>query len=163
MHSDGTQGETAASQLSPGCPISDRSRISRRQAFGRISAVVGAGAVAWVVPEILTAKPAAGAEPSGPPASTGGSQTGDTGGTGTGGTATNGTATNGTATNGTGGTGTAAKAVTTAATTTSSPLGALASTGLNLERDAEIGAALIAGGWAMQHWASRTQKERPTS
>ena len=65
MHSDGTQGETAASQRAPGCPISDRSRISRRQALGRISAVVGAGAVAWVVPEILTAKPAAGATLSG--------------------------------------------------------------------------------------------------
>jgi hypothetical protein len=39
---------------------------------------------------------------------------------------------------------------------------ALASTGFNLQRDAEIGAALIAGGWAMQYWSSRTQKERPT-
>jgi hypothetical protein len=42
-------------------------------------------------------------------------------------------------------------------------LEALASTGLNLQRDAEIGAALIAGGWVMQYWASRTQEERPTS
>ena len=31
-------------------------------------------------------------------------------------------------------------------------------TGLNIQRDAEIGAALIAGGWAMHHWASRAPK-----
>ena len=43
-----------------GFPISDRNRISRRQALGRISAVAGAGAVAWVVPEIFIARPAAG-------------------------------------------------------------------------------------------------------
>jgi hypothetical protein len=52
--------------------------------------------------------------------------------------------------------------VTTGATTTS-PVESLAFTGLNLQRDAEIGAALVAGGWAMKYWASRTQKERPTS
>ncbi len=196
MHRDGTQGEPAVSQRAPG-PISDPSRISRRQALGRISAVASAGAVAWVVPEILTVKPAAGATLSGPPASTGGTGggpgtggtgggpgTGGTGGgPGTGGTgggpgtsggpgtgggpgaggpATSGTTTNGTATSGNG---TPTKPVTTTAATTS-PLGALASTGFNLQRDAEVGAALIAGGWAMQYWASRTQKEqkeRPTS
>src|SRR5271167_3631993 len=89
MHSDGTQGETAASQRAPGGPISDRSRISRRQALGRISAVVGAGTAAWVVPEILTAKPAAGAVLSGPVTSPGGS--GGGGGTGGGGTGGGGT------------------------------------------------------------------------
>jgi hypothetical protein len=51
--------------------------------------------------------------------------------------------------------------VTTAAAT--QPSGPLAYSGLNIERDALVGAALIAGGWAMQHWASRTQEERPTS
>ena len=40
-------------------------RMSRRQAIGRMSAVAAAGAAAWVVPEILTAKPAAGAALSG--------------------------------------------------------------------------------------------------
>ncbi len=30
----------------------------------------------------------------------------------------------------------------------------LAFTGLNIQLDAEVGAALIAGGWAMHHWAS---------
>jgi hypothetical protein len=34
----------------------------------------------------------------------------------------------------------------------------LAFTGLNIQRDAEVGAALVAGGWAMQHWASRAPK-----
>ncbi len=41
--------------------------FSRRQALGRMSAVATAGAAAWVVPEILTAKPAAGATMSGTP------------------------------------------------------------------------------------------------
>ena len=45
--------------------------------------------------------------------------------------------------------------VTTAADT--DPSKSLAFTGLNIQRDAEVGAALIAGGWAMQHWASRTK------
>jgi hypothetical protein len=36
--------------------------------------------------------------------------------------------------------------------------GSLAFTGIDIQRDAEIGAALIAGGWAMHHWASRTPK-----
>jgi len=43
------------------------------------------------------------------------------------------------------------------------PSGPLAYSGLNIERDAEVGAALIAGGWAMHHWASRTQEGRPTA
>ena len=46
--------------------------------------------------------------------------------------------------------------VTTAAAT--QPAGALAYSGINIQRDVEIGAALVAGGWAMQHWASRTPK-----
>jgi hypothetical protein len=47
--------------------------------------------------------------------------------------------------------------------TTNPPAETLAFTGLNLQRDAEIGAALIAGGWAMKYWSSRLEKERPTS
>jgi hypothetical protein len=43
---------------------------------------------------------------------------------------------------------------TAAADTPTSP----AFTGLNIQRDAEVGAALVAGGWAMQHWASRAPK-----
>jgi hypothetical protein len=122
--------------------------MSRRQALGRMSAVAGVGAAAWVVPEILVAKPAAGATLSGSgtgPTSGGGVSTspGTTGTTGTSGT--NGT--NGTA---------ATDGVTSGATLSPSPT--LAFTGLDIQRDAEIGAALIAGGWAMQHWASRARK-----
>ena len=103
-----------------------------------MSVAAGAGAAAWVVPEILMAKPAAGAtmsangatgassaNPTTSPSTTDGSGPG----TGSGGTAT--------------------------------PLqsgGTLAFTGIDIQRDAEIGAALIAGGWAMHHWASRTPK-----
>jgi hypothetical protein len=43
--------------------------------------------------------------------------------------------------------------------TSSGVLSALATTGLDLERDAELGAALVAGGWAMQRWASRQQAQ----
>jgi hypothetical protein len=60
------------------------------------------------------------------------------------------------------GTGTPPKVVTTV-DTTKPAVESLAFTGLNLQRDAEIGAALIAGGWAMKYWASRIEKERPTS
>ena len=66
-----------------------RPRLSRRQAIGRIGAVATAGAAAWVVPEILTAKPASGASlsasvgNSGTGASVGGSTSAGTTGTGT--------------------------------------------------------------------------------
>ncbi len=118
-----------------------------------MSAVATAGAAAWVVPEILTAKPAAGAALSGN-GSTGGSA------------------------------GVSDQCLTrwqpapagpsvpterrrqrarrraTAADTTAAGTdpSSLAFTGLNIQRDAEVGAALVAGGWAMQHWASRAVK-----
>jgi hypothetical protein len=43
-------------------------------------------------------------------------------------------------------------------TTAADPFGTLAFTGLNIQRDASVGAALVAGGWAMQHWASRAHE-----
>jgi hypothetical protein len=125
--------------------------------MGRMSAVATAGAAAWVVPEILTAKPAAGAALSGNGGS--GGQVGASGGvttsastggdTGTGASV---GAKGSVGTNGPGGVATAAD--TTAAVGPNS----LAFTGLNIQRDAEVGAALVAGGWAMQHWASRRVK-----
>jgi hypothetical protein len=129
------------------------SGISRRQAMGRLTAVATAGAAAWVVPEILTAKPAAGAALSGGGA--GGGSVGVSGNVST--SASTGDPSTGASvgasgsafTNGPDGVQTAAD--TTAAAGPSS----LAFTGLNIERDAAVGGALIAGGWAMQHWASR--------
>jgi hypothetical protein len=107
-----------------------------------MSAVATAGAAAWVVPEILTAKPAAGATLSG---------TSGTGGT-TGGSS-------GSTANPTTNPGSTTPANLTAATSPAAGSGgSLAMTGLNIQRDAEIGAALIAGGWAMHHWASRAPK-----
>ncbi len=109
-------------------------RLSRRQAIAGLSAVASAGVAAWVVPEILTAKPAAGAVLSG-------------------------TTEEGTANLG-------AIPATTASAAPSEPgaslAGALAFTGLDLKRDAEVGAALVAGGWAMQHWASRPSRAAPS-
>jgi hypothetical protein len=103
-----------------------------------MSMVASAGAAAWVVPEILTAKPAAGATLSGSPFPSGGS-----------GVSTSPSTTAGTGPTGGGG-GTTSPAT--------SPTSALAFTGVDIQRDAEVGAALIAGGWAMHHWASRTSK-----
>jgi hypothetical protein len=49
-----------------------------------------------------------------------------------------------------------ANGVNTGTTGATTPVKSLAFTGLDLRRDAEIGAAMIAGGCAMQHWATRT-------
>jgi hypothetical protein len=106
-----------------------------------MSAVATAGAVAWVVPEILTAKPAAGAALSTP-----------TGGGGGGGVSTTGVTTPAT----TASTTSPGSSSPTSDATTASTGPGLAFTGDNIQRDVEIGAALIAGGWAMHHWASRT-------
>jgi len=100
--------------------------ISRRQVLGRMSVAATAGAAAWVVPEILTAKPAGGASLSGNPVTAPLSTSG-------------------------------APASTPAAEPATAHSG-LAFTGVDIQRDAEIGAALIAGGWAMHHWASRVPK-----
>jgi hypothetical protein len=129
MGSDKLQGDASASP-----PTGNRTPLTRRQAIGRMSVFATAGAAAWVVPEILTARPADGATLSGP-------VTGAF----------------------------AASAV--AAPEVPAPAPApkaggspsLAFTGLNIERDAQVGAALIAGGWAMHHWSSRTSPStRPT-
>jgi hypothetical protein len=130
-----------------------------------MSAVATAGAAAWVVPEILTAKPAAGANLSGP--AIGPTPPGSGGPTppGSGGAAPPGSS--GAAPPGSIGpigspVSTAGPSGVTTAPVTQ-PSGPLAYSGLNIERDAEVGAALIAGGWAMHHWASRTQEGRPTA
>jgi len=100
--------------------------ISRRAILGRISAGAAVGTTAWVIPQILTAKPAAGATMSGLPATLGAA--------------------------------TPTAPLTTGSTTTGgapSTLSSLAQTGLDLERDAEIGATMVAVGWALHRWASR--------
>jgi hypothetical protein len=116
-------------------------RLSRRQAMGHMSAVAAAGAVAWVVPEILTARPAGGATLSSP-VSDGASVGSLTGGS-----------TDPVSMNGPDGV--TAAVHTTPAADSANPL---AFTGLIIQRDAEVGGALVAGGWAMRHWASRSPK-----
>jgi hypothetical protein len=116
-------------------------RLSRREVMGRMSVVAAAGAVAWAAPEILTAKPAAGATLSGP----------------VGLAASTSVSSDALASDGPDGVTTAVH--TTPAAATANPL---AFTGLNIQRDAEVGAALVAGGWAMQHWASRAPKAAGT-
>ena len=115
--------------------------------LGRISAGAAVGTTAWVIPQILTARPAAGATMSGPPATVAGT-------TGT----PNFPVTTGAATDGGAPSTLSNRATTGAATDGGAPstLSKLATTGLDLERDAEIGAAMIAVGWALHRWASRT-------
>jgi len=133
MQSEEKQGGAAASGA-----ISETNRLSRRQAIGRMSVVATAGAAAWVVPEILTAKAAGGATLSAPAVVTGASTS-----------------------DGTLEAPTQAPGSNPAATPSGSPASSLAFTGLNIQRDAQVGAALIAGGWAMHHWASRTPTSAP--
>ena len=130
MDEEVTREGAAASGSGPDAALADGTHLSRRQAIGRMSAFATAGAAAWIVPEILTAKPAAGATLSGPAVVTAAATTSPTT--------------------------DASAAPATSPQTTSSPATALAYTGLNIQRDAEIGAALVAGGWALHHWASRT-------
>ena len=158
MHDEQPQPDVTSRETSGGGAA--RARISRRQAIGRMSAVATAGAAAWVVPEIFTAKPAAGATLSG----TGGTgSVGASGGvttsasTGVPGTGASVGASGSLDANGPDGTATAADTTTAAA-----PTGTLAFTGLNIQRDATVGAALVAGGWVMQHWASRALKPAVT-
>jgi hypothetical protein len=123
MRSEGSQEDAAA----PRAPH-EGGALSRRQALGRMSLIATAGAAAWVVPEILTARPAGGATLSSPGVVTGPTSDGLAG-------------------------------VPAGSKQGSTPSGsgpALAFTGLNIQRDTEVGAALLAGGWAMHHWASRT-------
>ncbi len=127
MQSEETQRDAAASGAIP-----ETNRLSRRQAIGRMSMFATAGAAAWVVPEILTAKAAGGATLSAPGVVTDAS----------------------------------APALTPAteeprSNPAGTPANSLAFTGLNIQRDAEVGAALIAGGWALQHWASRASTPPP--
>jgi hypothetical protein len=149
MHSEEPQRDVMAQ--GDGAPVAGRPRLSRRQAMGRMSAVATAGAVAWVVPEILTAKPAAGAALSNAVGAGGGGSAGVSTSASTGGTGASVGASGTVGTNG-------PEGVTTAADTTAATPTSLAFTGLNIQRDAEVGAALVAGGWAMQHWASRNPK-----
>jgi len=142
-HHARTDAELAAGRREP---------VSRRQVLGQMTVVATAGATAWVVPEILTATPAAGASMSAPPGTTTGSGSGAPGGGG-GGVST--LASN------TGAPATSSSSTGSGASPPPPAPGELANTGDDLSRDAAIGAGLIAGGWALQRWASRTPKGRP--
>jgi hypothetical protein len=146
MRSDDIQHEEGAGSAGrAGGGGSTRARYTRRQMLGRVSTAGAVGAAAWVVPEILTAKPAAGATLSG------GGTNGSGGGTPTGvGTSPSTTGSSNTPSTGSGTTG--------AGTTPVATSGSLAFTGIDIKRDVEVGAAMVAGGWAMHKWASRTPK-----
>ena len=125
MQNEERDGDAAASREASDSEPLGVARYSRRQAMGRMSALATAGAAAWVVPEILTARPAGGATLSGPV--------------------------------------TGASTITPASEPTFGPAtkgpttkpNSLASTGIDLTSETVTGAALIAGGWALHHWASR--------
>ncbi len=135
-------------------------RLSRRQVMGRAGAVATAGVAAWVVPEILVAKPATATGLSGSPGGSTGASVG---------TSTNVSTPIGGASAGAGASTSASKtaagahsgsAASTKATAHArvKPAGApgpktRAAGGIDLRRDGEIGAELTASGWALQHWS----------
>jgi hypothetical protein len=114
-------------------------RFSRRALLGGISTGAAAGTATWIAPEIFITKPAAGATLSGPPVGLGGGVVG-------GPTSSPNTAT-------------VASNSQQSAGTNPGFLAGLANTGLDLERDAEVGVALVGAGWAMQYWASRRPQQ----
>ena len=155
MHKeDRTSG---AGEQPVGAEGADSFALTRRQALGRLSVVATAGAAAWVVPEILTASVAGGATLSALPATSavggGGSGGGGSGGSGGGGT---GVSTSPSTTTGAGGASPATATAHASAPLTTAAGPTLANTGDDAIRDASVAAGLIAGGWALQRWASRT-------
>ncbi len=155
------------------------SRISRRQMMTRVSkGAVVAGVAAWVVPEILIATPSAAATcsqdpsacppdspqqpvPQSPSPSDGSNPTNPTNPTNPSNPTTpGGTTGGGPPTSPSGGTTVSTPVPATAALesgtgTGSTSGGGLPFTGFDALHDAEIGTAMIAGGWALKRWASR--------
>ncbi len=127
--------------------------------LGQITVGGAVGATAWVVPQILTMKPAGatatlsgkppvseGTVSAGPPVASAGvasaPSTVESAGEPTGASTSPGTTSN------------AGEPVTSAS---------LAATGIDLQQEAEIGAILVAAGWAVHRWASRGSSEPATT
>jgi hypothetical protein len=144
-------------------------RLSRRQVMGRAGAVATATAVAWVVPEILVAQPGSAAGLSGNPGGNGNAGVGastSVSASGGGASAGAGVSTSDAASASRTGTGTAAADPGVHARTdvtggadvdgaggpSPSSTRTRAATGLDMKHDGEIGAALMASGWALHHW-----------
>jgi hypothetical protein len=136
--------------------------LSRRQALGKVSKGAAAvGVAAWVMPEILVARPtvagamsnppSGGSAAGGGPGANGGQQAGPTSSGGGAGTPSATVAQSSGAAGAPGGAGAASP--TTAGSASS---GTLPFTGLNAIQDAEIGVGMIACGWILKRWASRT-------
>ena len=171
MNDKGMEQQDPASRGSGDAASGARPRITRRQALTRISTGAAAGAAVWVMPEILTAKPAAGAMTSGSPGGNTGSAGGPPSGNGSpdgqgANPSTTGSASPGVSTlaatpvmpaSSAGGTGVTTSAATSGGASTSPAT--LAATGLDIRREVELGAAMVAGGWAMHRWASRMPKK----
>lgn len=152
--------------------------LTRRQAMGRVTKGAAAlGLAAWVTPEILVATPQPAGALSPPPggSSPGGQPTTSPGGPGSGGPGPTGPGGSGTTGAGSPGSGSAGATATIGASGslgtsdpgTSAAVGASASprlqaaaggslpfTGFDAVRDAEIGGAMVVGGWLLHRWAS---------
>lgn len=125
---DGVQGGGVPSDRGRSIDASV-ARFSRRAALGQMSAGAAVGAAAWVVPQILTAKSAAGA-----------------------------TVSHGPITKATG-TPVPLASSSPPGTTGPTPASGLAFTGADLQEATGIGVAMIAAGWALHRWASRGLSE----
>jgi hypothetical protein len=119
-----------------------------------MSVVATAASASWVVPEILTAQPAQGATLSAPtPTPATGAGTGPGSGSGSG----TGVSTSPSTTGGAQSQPTTSPTAHESAQGVPATSGALANTGDGLERDIEVGLALVAGGWVLKRWVSRQQ------
>ena len=155
MSSEGRgQGQAEPARAAP----TSAPRMARRTALGHIAAGGSLGAAAWVTPQILTATPTAAAALSGSPGG-GGTGPGTGGDTGDGG----GTTPPPQVTTAADTTPTTTPAPATASSTTDGAAptntGALAETGVDLQGHTEIGALMVAAGWAVHRWASRVPTE----
>jgi hypothetical protein len=132
-------------------------RMSRRAVLGQLSMGGAVGVSAWVVPQILTAKPAAAATLSGAPNQSVGTATASP-------VESAGPATAPSTSESTGGsTGTQPSTGSASGERTPATLSSLAATGIDVREEAEIGAVMVAAGWAIQRWASRVPSEAATA
>ena len=146
MHIEDGKSELNDAPVDAGDSTRGRPRLSRRQALGRMSAVATAGAAAWVVPEILAARPAAAAMSSPGGGKGGGDPDNDGDHDGNGGPDPD---------RGHGPMSAPVDGKGSETLATISPSSMFSPTRHGIVRDAELGGAMVAGGWVFHRWMSR--------
>jgi len=182
VNEESTGGESPATREGPApARPSSAPRMTRRDALGRLTAgAVVAGAGAWVVPEILIARPTAAGALSTPHIGTTGTTGGIPGEPPTGDPFNTGTTpgvTNPQISSPTVPSVTAPSPIVPLPSTSANPSSSgtsgstpatssgsghqLAFTGASLLQEAQIGTAMVVGGWALTRWSSRAAQPKP--